>query len=527
MNNVHKAVRRGKLGGGISDEDRFPDAESGLRTSCYHAGFQHDEKARGSLRKDQMTATATTALPLLDTVIAGGYCVGCGACASRPEAGFQMQFDDFGRLQARPVGDPDPTAAEAAAAVCPFADGVPNEDALNQAFFGPDLRAHDQIGRYLKTYAGYVAEDDFRARGSSGGMGTWILIELLKRGLIDGAAVVAPRRPTEDDPRLFSFTLARSAEAIRAAAKSRYYPIEMSEVVKTIRETPGRYAFVGIPCYVKAVRLLQRQDPVIRERVAYCVGLVCGHLKSTAFGAMQAWAHGIPPAALREVDFRHKLPDSPANRYGFRAVGLLEAQEAERVAAVADTYGTDWGMGFFKYQACDYCDDVLAETADLVVGDAWLPEYVADSRGTNVVVARRGELVEIVEAARAAGRLALEEVSADAVARSQSAGLRHRRDGLAYRLHLARKRWHPPKRVRPDPAWSRPAFRKQHRLRMKLAAESHVAFKLAKAAGDFAVFTRRMDPLIARYHRARVAPLWKRVGSRVKRAVLRLAGRGR
>ena len=36
--------------------------------------------------------------------------------------------------------------------------------------------------------------------------------------------------------------------------------------------------------------------------------------------------------------------------------------------------------------ACEFCDDVVGETADMSVGDAWLPGYVSDWRGTSVVV---------------------------------------------------------------------------------------------------------------------------------------------
>ena len=32
----------------------------------------------------------------------------------------------------------------------------------------------------------------------------------------------------------------------------------------------------------------------------------------------------------------------------------------------------DWGMGIFKLGACDYCDDIVGETADISFGDAWL-----------------------------------------------------------------------------------------------------------------------------------------------------------
>ena len=40
----------------------------------------------------------------------------------------------------------------------------------------------------------------------------------------------------------------------------------------------------------------------------------------------------------------------------------------------------------FKYKACDFCDDVFAETADVVVGDAWIPKYL--TQGNSLVVTR-------------------------------------------------------------------------------------------------------------------------------------------
>jgi coenzyme F420-reducing hydrogenase beta subunit len=44
-----------------------------------------------------------------------------------------------------------------------------------------------------------------------------------------------------------------------------------------------------------------------------------------------------------------------------------------------------WGAGFFQNSACNYCDDVVAETSDIAFGDAWVEPYSSDGRGTNVV----------------------------------------------------------------------------------------------------------------------------------------------
>ena len=92
-----------------------------------------------------------------------------------------------------------------------------------------------------------------------------------------------------------------------AGAKSRYYPIEMSKVMDFIKNNEGRYAFVGIPCFIKTARRICRQDPIIAKRIHFFVGLVCGHLKSKAYSDMLAWRAGFDPADMKTIDFRHNL----------------------------------------------------------------------------------------------------------------------------------------------------------------------------------------------------------------------------
>src|SRR5690606_12515068 len=109
----------------------------------------------------------------------------------------------------------------------------------------------------------------------------------------------------------------------------------------------------------------------------------------------------------------------------------------------------DWGAGFFQNSACNFCDDVVAETADIAFGDAWVEPYSSDGRGTNVVIARTPEMLDLVRSALQQDRLSLEEVDAEFIVRTQEAGLRHRREGLAYRLSWPRAGLRPRKRVVP------------------------------------------------------------------------------
>src|SRR5690606_7180320 len=111
----------------------------------------------------------------------------------------------------------------------------------------------------------------------------------------------------------------------------------------------------------------------------------------------------------------------------------------------------DWGSGYFQNPACNFCDDVVAETADISFGDAWVEPYSSDGRGTNVVIVRTAHLNELLKGAVHEGRLDLHEVDARFVEETQAAGFRQRREGLSYRLNWRRLPYPLRKRVASEP----------------------------------------------------------------------------
>jgi coenzyme F420 hydrogenase subunit beta len=146
---------------------------------------------------------------------------------------------------------------------------------------------------------------------------------------------------------------------------------------------------------------------------------------------------------------------------------------------------------------------VLAECADIAVGDAWLPGHVDDPRGTNVAVIRSPRLKQIISDAERQGDLTLEDVSPDIVSQSQAAGLRHRRQGLMHRLARRRSsgQWAPKKRV--PPRLETNASRRQvYDLRLQIAQESSAAFAVALETRQLGDFEEIMTPTIAAYRMA-------------------------
>lgn len=407
-----------------------------------------------------------------------GLCIGCGACVSRAAASdAAMRMDRYGQL--KPSGPaewrskPTPDFAR----TCPFSPAAADEDALALERF-PAAPQHDSlIGRFEAAYVGHVSEGGFRDAGSSGGMGSWTAAELLRTGMVDGVAhvaAVADRKPGEP---LFRYRIARSGGDVRAGAKSRYYPVDLSDVIREIRAAPGRYAIVGVPCFVKTARLLCREEPVLRERIVFTLGLFCGHMKSARMADSFAWQMGVRPDAVDQIDYRLKDPNRPANWYTAQ-VRLRDGSRRQKDWwHMADG---DWGAGFFQNAACNACDDVVAETADISFGDAWVEPYSSDGRGTNVVIVRSPALHALLRDAIAAGRLTLTEVDAAFVQQTQAAGFRQRREGLAFRL--ARRRGGVPARKRVAPARSEaPARRRMiYGMRARISAWSHPVFLVAR-----------------------------------------------
>jgi coenzyme F420-reducing hydrogenase beta subunit len=407
-------------------------------------------------------------------MVGSKLCVGCGACVGGPARSInaRMRLDPYG--QYKPVGPRSwlDTPTRLLARTCPFSPAAADESDIAAARFPLAAGWDPALGRYDALYVGAVSDEALRANGSSGGMVTWTAIELLERGLVDAVAHVGSTGGVG-----FGYRISRTADQVRAGGKSRYHPVELSAVLNEIRANPGRYAVVGVPCFIKALNLLRAAEPVLAERIVMTLGLFCGHSKSARMAESFTWQMGTRPDAVDAFDYRVKDPARPANWY---AADLTLKTGDHRRKDWWHMVDGDWGAGFFQNPACDACDDVVAETADIAFGDAWIEPYASDGRGTNVVIVRSPLVAQLVQAAIADGRLALEPLDAARVVETQAAGLRHRREGLAYRLTWPRRGVAPRKRVPPRAQGLPTRRRLVYRLRAHIRTWSHRMFWVAR-----------------------------------------------
>lgn len=439
---------------------------------------------------------------LIKTVINNDMCIGCGACAYITSGKFEIRENIHGFFYATATEKEIPTASKDAGlelSVCPFSNESENEDLISESVFDKSLPNHPKIGKFISCYAGRVVDDEIYNNSSSGGIGRWILAHLIEQGEIDGVVSVFDSPVSADRGKHFEYRIARSAEEVLNASKSAYYPVEMSSVLQEVREKPGRYAITGVPCFIKAVRNLCRVDPILKERIIYTIGIVCGHLKGRYYAELLGWQLGVHPNELRSIDFRKKIPGKRANEKGVTAARKSDTTAEVPCKTVKEMFGTDYGLGLFKYNACDYCDDVVAETADISIGDAWLPEYMES--GTSLVIVRNKRLHGILEGAITSGTVTLAKITADQAAQSQDAGFRHRREGLSYRLFRRKKEelWSPIKRVSPVPLTENRKYQRIFKIRAQVIPLSIEGFEKAKQENDLAGFEKKMNSVEKKY----------------------------
>lgn len=433
-------------------------------------------------------------------IISKEYCSGCGNCAVVCGE-IVMKFVKNGHYLPYYNKENNNINFRKLLEVCPFSDESLNEDSISTELFSKQqgINYSKNIGYFYNNYASYVKVGNFRSEGGSGGFGSWIASKLLEENKID--YVVHVKKNSENRRVLFNYSISSTKDEICSGAKSKYYPIELSETLKRILQKDGRYLVIGVPCFLKALRLIAKKEPVITKRVKYTVGLVCGHMKSDLFARSMAFEKGINPDKLEEIDFRVKLSGEKSSKYGIYLKGESDNQKKNVTASNASFFTTNWGLNFFKINACDYCDDVLAETADITIGDAWLPKYIKDPNGTNILIIRNRELLEFIEYNEK--ELYLDDLSVSDVYLSQSGGFRHKQEGLAYRLYKLdqQKKYRPIKRVQPENKLNKNR-RNVYSMRVNLASKSFSAYWKAYKCNDFDVFKSIMNPYIKEYNKA-------------------------
>ena len=288
--------------------------------------------------------------------------------------------------------------------VCP--GGRVRFNHLSQEIFGvSDDGSFD--GHTIKTYVGYAADPNVRDKGAGGGLVTALVASLLAHGYIYGCVVTRMRC---DKPWKGEAFMARSFDQLTSSQGSRYTMIPLNCALAEIRETPGHYAIIGLPCHIHGVREAVCVDPLLAERIVAIFGTFCGGALELSLIPELLRTKGI---ALGDIsDFQFRGGAWPGQ---MRAVFKDRPPQAVHYSNYKDG-AYNYLISLYMPLRCQVCLDGSNLFADISVGDAWTRDrdgrYKFRNQSQVFVRSQRGR--DLLARAVTAGDLVLNDVSSDA-----------------------------------------------------------------------------------------------------------------
>lgn len=357
-----------------------------------------------------------TPSPLLKRIVEGGLCSGCGACATIAPQAISMELVDPGFLRPDQSANLSPDQEARITEVCP-GTGLTQDPAgrFDHLLWGPIVGLR----------SGHATEPLLRRKASSGGALSGILMHLLKTGAIDAVlqTAAAPHLPIGN-----TTVLSTNSEEIVRAAGSRYAPSAPLAGLEQRLASSSRFAFVGKPCDVAALRAMEKFDRRIAERIPVMLSFFCAGVPSLSGARHILEEMGVDESEV--VAFRYRGNGWP----GFAAAKLKDG--SSRYMSYADS----WGQILTKYVQwrCRICPDGTGGFADIVCADAWeadergYPSF-EERDGVSLIVSRTQKGEEIVQAAMAESRIVAEPFAVEAI-RAIQPGQSQRRQSTLPRI---------------------------------------------------------------------------------------------
>lgn len=377
---------------------------------------------------------------IFDAVVKQDMCIGCGACLySSSNDNISMNWSNEGFLI--PTSETPELESEKSLKVCPFNPfpdkEVQTENEIADIFLNDAPNHHKRVGKFYNTYVGY--SNKYRLTSSSGGLATYLIDQLFKEDIIDAVITVK-----EGKDSFYEYSVIRSTDELISTSETKYYPVTLGTVIDQLKNSTERFAVVGIACFIKSVRLLQFYHPELKEKIKFTIGIICGGVKSKFFAEYLAGKSGVSSNQFSKPQFRIKDHNSTASDYSFGCKDSKGELHTIKMKKVGDM----WGSGMFKNNACDFCDDVTTELADISLGDAWLNPYNQEGKGTNVMVTRSKLAEKLINDGIINKELSVDPLDFNQFLSSQQGSFNHRHLALGYRIKLAKKKGLtvPPKR---------------------------------------------------------------------------------
>lgn len=235
--------------------------------------------------------------------------------------------------------------------------------------FGQELSETNTHGVFKEGVLAYAVDPKIREGSTSGGLITGMLLDLLASREIDGALLIV-----SDDKELWKGRpiIARTPDEIRSAMKSKYAISPTNAALAEIKEIPGRYALVGLPCQIHGFRKAAELDSRLKERVVLTFGLFC-HAAIEHEG-MRTVYESLGELRGRVKKFVSRIGKHPGTPYVELDDGSLVPVYFPKARGYRPTSIEVINVLYrlFTPERCLTCFDATSEFADIAVGDPWM-----------------------------------------------------------------------------------------------------------------------------------------------------------
>ncbi len=359
-------------------------------------------------------------LKLSNQVIKAGLCCFCGTCISAcPKDNIFINYDK--EIPYRMDYTLCPPHCIMCWNVCP--GKTLNYPQLETNTFGRERKTSEwALGIYRFLNGGFASLSNIRKAGTSGGVGTTLLLQALQSKMVEG---VIKASYSEIKPWYGAPIYTNDFREIENNPRSKYVPIPMNALIKEAAQKYKTLAITALPCHAAGIRKAQTNNIKVFQQIKYIIGLACGYCTYNYF-----YEHlinetlGTPLEDVRKVEFRGG--PYPGEFRVYKNNGSFVSCPTHVRIIMALSYIRD---------RCSMCIDWGAELADISLADLFTRKETDKSgnlMGNTAIIVRTKIGEELVKSAEKAKTINLFDIEENEL--SGNIGLEWKKHGFANHL---------------------------------------------------------------------------------------------
>ena len=360
-------------------------------------------------------------------VVHPSLCTSCGICAGICPVGCISMVemgDGFSAVidQSRCL-----VKCNACSNVCPSLNGWYTKTQVSEY---KRIKYGHLCGPYINLYSGWSNDPVIRRSGASGGLATHIIKFLFENKEIDSAILVRSKKNASLD--LESY-LALNVNDIYRGSKSKYQLVPFGDSLReAIDKKVKRLAVVGLPCHIQAIYRAQEYGGFLKTRVAVKIAIFCGHNVTRDFLQFFIDKERLHKDQLKSVTYRQ------GDWYNSDYVVFETNDKIVRLPFRTSYLNSVWKGNLFSQKACAFCPDVVGESADISLGDAWLSDFVGNKEGASLCLTKTKKGQEIIDKLSKSGCLGLTKRPIEDLFAAQVAQFRFKKQMRYHRQKIAK-----------------------------------------------------------------------------------------